>query len=131
MLDHIAIATKSPEKFIEMFKKLGFEYKGKELIEKEKVNIYFLAKNSLKIELLEPLDDSKINDFINKRGETFHHLAISVENISKEINNLKNFGFNFVNEIPKEGGEGKKIAFIHPKSSFGILIELVEKKNES
>lgn len=129
MLDHIAIACKNPESFIEMFIRLGFEYKGKELVEREKVNIYFLIKDSFKIEILEPLKDSKINDFINKRGETFHHIAISVENISSEINNLKKFGFNFVNETPKEGGEGKKIAFIHPKSSCGILIELVEKKD--
>jgi methylmalonyl-CoA/ethylmalonyl-CoA epimerase len=127
MLDHIAIAVKNPKDFIDIFQKIGFEYKNKEVVESEGVIIHFLIKENLRIELLEPLNEnSKILNFISKRGETFHHIAFSVKNISKEIENLKEKGFEFINEEPKKGAEGKKISFINPKSSKGVLIEIVE-----
>ncbi len=131
MLEHIAIAVKNPQEFIEIFKKIGFEYIKAEVVESEGVKVHILLKEGLRIELLEPLKEkSKISNFLSKRGETFHHIALSVKNLSKEIDNLKKEGFEFINEETKKGAEGKKISFIHPKSSKGILIELVEVKNE-
>lgn len=132
MLDHIAIAVKNPENFIEIFKKLGFEYEKMEKVESEEVVVHFLKKNNFCIELLEPLKEtSRILNFIEKKGETFHHIALKVENISSEMENLKRKGFNFINENPKTGAQGKKISFIHPKSTGGILVEICEGKDEN
>lgn len=131
MLDHIAIATKNPENFIEIFKNLGFGYEKVEEVETEGVRVHFLKKEGLCIELLEPLkENSKISNFLEKKGETFHHIALKTENIMEKIKNLKEKGFVFINEEPKIGGKGKKIAFLHPKSTAGILVEICEEKDE-
>ncbi len=131
MLEHIAIATKNPGLFIQNFVNLGFIYKGFEIIEGEGVKTHFLIKENLKIELLEPLrEDSKINKFIEKKGETFHHIAINVKDLKKEMEILKNLGYEFVREEPVKGAEDKLIAFLHPKTFSGILVELCEEENE-
>lgn len=132
MLDHIAIAVKSPENFIKIFENLGFEYEKMEKVESEEVIVHFLKKDDFHIELLEPSgENSKISNFLEKKGETFHHIALKVKNIYSEIENLKKNGFNFINEVPRAGGKGKKISFIHPKSTGGILIEICEEKDEN
>ena len=82
-----------------------------------------------KVELLEATSESSpINKFINKRGEGVHHIAFEVENIESEIKRLKSEGFKLINDFPKDGADNKRIAFIHPKDTSGVLIELCQEK---
>ena len=90
---------------------------------------HFFQVGSNKVELLEATSpDSAIAKFIEKRGEGLHHVAFAVEDIFAEINRLKEEGFVFINDTPKDGADNKLIAFLHPKSTNGVLIELCQEK---
>lgn len=132
MLEHIAFASENPEDLIRAFEEIGFLCEGVEVVESEEVKVHFLKKENLKIEVLEPLSEkSKLVEFIKKRGNAFHHIAISVRDIEGEVDKLKKKGFKFTSEKIKIGAGNKKIIFIHPHFTSGILIELCEEKNES
>ena len=99
------------------------------MVESEKVNTGFFQTGDSKIELIEAYaPGSPIEKFIEKRGEGLHHIAFEVEDIEEEITRLKNEGFAFINESPKEGADNKMVCFLHPKQTNGILIELVMEK---
>jgi methylmalonyl-CoA/ethylmalonyl-CoA epimerase len=90
------------------------------------VNTAFFLKDQTKIELLEGYSpESPIYKFIEKKGEGIHHIAFEVEDIEAEIKRLVNEGFTLINEIPKQGADNKLVCFLHPKSTNGVLIELV------
>ncbi|WP_290898244.1 methylmalonyl-CoA epimerase [Ferroglobus sp.] len=126
-IDHIGVAVKNLEEAIELYKKLGFEVKGIEEIEDQKVRVAMLPVGESKIELIEATsEDSAVAKFIEKRGEGIHHIAINVENIEKALENAKNNGLQLIDEKPRIGAGGKKIAFVHPKSTKGVLLEFVE-----
>ena len=131
-IEHIGIAVKKLSESIPLFEKLLNSpcYKT-EAVESEKVNTGFFQTGDSKIELVEAYaPGSPIHKFIEKRGEGLHHIAFEVEDIEEEIERLKNEGFTFINELPKEGADNKMVCFLHPKQTNGILIELVmEKKN--
>ncbi|SIQ40017.1 methylmalonyl-CoA epimerase [Chryseobacterium sp. RU37D] len=129
-LEHIGIAVKSLGVSDNLFTKLlGKESYKKESVEREGVVTSFYAAGESKIELLEASkEDSPISKFIDKKGEGIHHLAFVVENIFEEIKRLKNEGFQFISEEPKEGADNKLIVFLHPKYTNGILIELCQEK---
>ncbi len=128
-IDHIGVAVKNLEEAIELYKKLGFEVKGIEEIEDQKVRVAMLPVGESKIELIEATsEDSAVAKFIEKRGEGIHHIAINVENIEKALENAKNNGLQLIDEKPRIGAGGKKIAFVHPKSTKGVLLEFVEVK---
>ena len=83
----------------------------------------------MKIELLEATNsDSPIAKFLDKRGEGIHHIAFGVENIEAEIERLKKEGFQFISEEPKDGADNKRVVFLHPKSTNGVLVELCQEK---
>ena len=127
-IEHIGIAVKDAKASVELFSKLfnAQPYKT-EIVESENVNTNFFQVGPNKIELLQALTtDSAIAKFIEKKGEGIHHIAYAVEDIHAEMNRLKNEGFIFINEEPKQGADNKLIAFIHPKSSNGVLIELCQ-----
>lgn len=127
ILDHIGIAVKDMEKAIELYRDvLGLTLARTVKVESERVEIAFLPAGDAKIELLKGTDEeSPISKFINKRGEGIHHLAFKVENIEKALETLKEKGVRLIDEKPKVGDKGK-IAFIHPSSTRGVLIELME-----
>jgi len=126
-IDHIGIAVSNLDEAIELYKKLGFEVKGVEEVAEQKVKVAMLPIGESKIELLEATsDDSAIAKFIEKRGEGIHHIAVNVEDIEKALENAKNEGIKLIDEKPRIGAGGKKVAFIHPKSTKGVLLEFVE-----
>ena len=95
----------------------------------EGVSTSFFKVGDTKIELLEANDpNSAIAKFIEKRGEGIHHIAFEVEDIEKEMERLKSLGFELIHAIPKDGADNKRICFLHPKSTNGILVELCQEK---
>jgi len=128
-LDHIAIAVKSIEERLKIWRDiLGFKLEVIEDVLDQKVKVAVLDINGQHIELLEPLEEtSTISKFIEKKGEGLHHLCFEVENIESMLLNMKKQGIKLIDEVPKIGASGKKIAFIHPKDMGGVLIELSQK----
>ncbi len=127
-IEHIGIAVKDLEVSNELFAKLLGEphYKTEE-VESEGVKTSFFMNGPNKIELLEATrPDSPIAKFIEKKGEGIHHIAFDVEDIVSEIKRLKSEGFVVLNETPKKGADNKLVAFLHPKSTNGVLIELCQ-----
>lgn len=127
-IEHIGVAVKSLENSNELFAKLFGEphYKVEE-VASEGVNTSFFKVGENKIELLEATKaDSPIAKFIEKKGEGIHHIAFDVDDIVSEIERLKGEGFIVLNEKPKHGADNKLVAFLHPKSSNGVLIELCQ-----
>ena len=124
-IEHIGIAVKSLEKSNELFSKLfGKEAYKIEEVASEGVNTSFFMMGESKIELLEATkEDSPIAKFIEKKGEGIHHIAFDVTDIEAEIERLKGEGFIVLNEKPKKGADNKLVAFLHPKSTNGVLIE--------
>ncbi len=127
-IDHIGIAVRNMAESNELFRKLLGETHYKiETVETEKVATSFFQVGESKIELLEATDpDSPIAKFIEKRGEGIHHLAFEVDDIKKEIERLEKEGFVPLNREPKRGADNKWVAFLHPKSSNGVLVELCQ-----
>jgi len=127
-IEHIGIAVKDIAKSNELFSSLfnKSSYKIEEVLG-EGVKTSFFQMGSSKIELLEATNpDSSIAKFIEKKGEGIHHIAFAVENIIDEIKRLKKEGFHIINEKPKKGADNKLVAFIHPKTTNGVLIELCQ-----
>jgi len=129
-LEHIGIAVASLGVSDDLFARLlGKPSYKKESVEREGVVTSFYQTGESKIELLEASnDDSPISKFISKKGEGIHHLAFGVDNILDEIDRLKKEGFEFISEEPKEGADNKLVAFLHPKSTNGVLVELCQEK---
>jgi methylmalonyl-CoA/ethylmalonyl-CoA epimerase len=127
-IEHIGIAVVNLEESSIIYEKLfgAPAYKHEE-VASEGVKTAFFISGPNKIELLEATNpESPIAKFIAKRGEGIHHIAFDVEDIVLEIERLKNEGFIVLNEIPKKGADNKLVAFLHPKSTNGVLIELCQ-----
>ena len=127
-IEHIGIAVKSLEDSNKLFAKLfGKPHYKVEAVESEGVSTSFFEVGPNKIELLEATKpDSPIAKFIEKKGEGIHHIAFAVNDIEKEIKRLKEDGFTVLNETPKKGADNKLVAFLHPKTTNGVLIELCQ-----
>ena len=129
-VEHIGIAVESISESLKVYEAL-FQttcYK-EEIVESEGVKTAFLQVGDAKIELLEATHaDSPIAKFLEKGKQGFHHIAFEVENIDEEIKRLIKEGFVLIHETPKDGADNKRIAFLHPKSTAGMLIELCQEK---
>ncbi|MBE8539278.1 methylmalonyl-CoA epimerase [Geoglobus acetivorans] len=126
-IDHIGIAVKSLDEAVELYRKLGFEVKDIEEVPEQKVRVAMLPAGESKIELLEATSpESAIAKHVEKRGEGIQHIAINVSNIEEAIENAKRNGLQVIDEKPRIGAGGKKVAFVHPKSTKGVLLEFVE-----
>jgi len=128
-VDHVGIAVKNLEEALEIFeKKLGLKLEKIRVVKEQKVQVAVLSTGGeTKIELLEPTSpDSPVAKFLEKRGEGIHHIALKVKGIEDLLLKLKNKGLKLVNEEPRRGIDGAKIAFIHPKSTKNTLIEFCE-----
>ncbi len=129
-VEHIGIAVSDLSNANQLFEQLFNQkvYKT-ERVEEEGVSTSFFKVGQTKIELLEATNpDSPIAKFIQKRGEGIHHIAFEVEDIEQEMNRLKDVGFELIHHEPKNGADNKRICFLHPKSTNGILIELCQEK---
>ncbi|MEH7437324.1 methylmalonyl-CoA epimerase [Neobacillus drentensis] len=129
-VDHIGIAVKSLENTLPFYTDvLELTLLGIEEVESQKVKVAFLQAGGTKLELLEPTsEESPIAKFIEKRGEGIHHVALGVESIEERIIEMKEKGIQMIDQRPRLGAGGAQIAFMHPKSSTGVLYELCEKK---
>ncbi|MDH5782146.1 MAG: methylmalonyl-CoA epimerase [Candidatus Bathyarchaeota archaeon] len=127
-LDHIAIAVSKLDEALQIYEKiLGLKLEKTMVVEDQKVRLAFLLAGETRIELLEPTaTESAVSRFIEKKGEGIHHIALKVTNIEGFLKQLKEKGIALVDEKPRVGAEGGKIAFLHPKSLKNVLIELCE-----
>lgn len=128
-VDHIGIAVKNLEETLKFYEgALGLKCGGTEVVEEQKVKVAFLPIGDTEIELLESTDEQgPISRYIEKKGEGIQHMAYRVDNIEKAIEEMKAKGIRMIDEKPRYGAGGAKIAFLHPKSTYGVLIELCER----
>ncbi|MDQ0156465.1 methylmalonyl-CoA epimerase [Robertmurraya andreesenii] len=131
-VDHIGIAVRSLEESLPFYTEvLGLKLQGIEEVESEKVKVAFIQIGETKLELLEPTSaDSAIAMHIDKRGEGIHHIALGVDSIEARIAEMKEKGINMINDQAKIGAGGALVAFMHPKSTGKVLMELCEKKEK-
>ena len=131
-IEHIGIAVKDIEASNQLFEKLlGTPAYKTEEVASEGVKTSFFMNGPNKIELLEATNpDSPIAKFLEKKGEGIHHIAFDVEDIVAEIARLKEEGFMVLNETPKKGADNKLVAFLHPKGTNGVLVELCQEIKE-
>ncbi len=127
-IDHIAVVVEDIEQALSLFRDtLGLELSHTETIPEQGVKIAFLPVGESEIELLEPLSaDTSIAKFLAKRGEGMHHICLEVEDIDAALADLKEKGVRLINKTAVAGAHGR-VAFIHPKSTHGVLIELLER----
>jgi methylmalonyl-CoA/ethylmalonyl-CoA epimerase len=127
-IDHIGIAVNLSEALAVYEGSLGLKHERVTVVESQKVKVAFLQVGESRIELLEPLSkESTLAGFLQKRGEGIHHVALRVDGIEDMLKKLQNQGITLIDEKPRLGAEGGKIAFLHPKSVKGVLLELCEK----
>jgi len=128
-LDHVGVAVRDLEQTIELYKNiLGFQIGERHVLTERKVKVAFISSGGeTQIELLEPLSsDSTIGKFLDSRGEGLHHIAVKVKDIKTVLDQLKQKGATLIDDTPRQGAEGKLIAFVHPKTTKGVLLELVQ-----
>lgn len=127
-INHIGIAVEKIDDYIAFYRDtLGLTVEGTETVEEQKVKVAFLTIGDTRIELLEPTSpESPIAKFMEKKGPGVHHLAFEVDDIAAELARMKEKGVKLIDETPRCGAHHTKIAFIHPKESKGVLVELTE-----
>src|SRR5262245_23810309 len=127
-LDHVGIAVTSIDDALRTYQdRLGFTLREIVVIDEQKVRVAVLPAGDIRIELLEPTaNDSPIQKFLEKRGEGIHHLCFQVNDVQQKIEELSSASMQLIAMSSERGLEGRKIAFLHPKSTHGVLIELVE-----
>ncbi|HIB66321.1 MAG TPA: methylmalonyl-CoA epimerase [Phycisphaerales bacterium] len=125
-IDHIAIAVNSLEESLAFYQEaLGLSLEGIEEVKEQKVRVALLKVGQTRIELLEPTsEDSPISSFLAKRGPGLHHIALATTQLQSRLDKLDSEGVKLIDRVAKIGAEGKQIAFVHPKASGGVLMEL-------
>ena len=129
-INHLGIATKGIDEALRFWEDaLGLQNTHTETVEDQKVRVAMLPLGESRIELLEPTsDDSPISKFLEKRGSGIHHIAVEVEDIEAALSKLKTQGMRLIDESPRQGADGCLVAFVHPSSANGVLLELVQKQ---
>lgn len=126
-IDHLGIAVKSLAAAKSVYEKLGFKVAAEETVEAEKVRVAMLPVGDSRLELMEPTsDDSTVARFIAKRGEGLHHVCLRVPNLADVVARLKHDGVRLVSDQIKTGAGGHRYIFVHPQSTGGVLLELVD-----
>lgn len=128
IIEHIGIAVRSLEEATKTYEEsLGLEVEGIEKVEDQGVRVAMLPIGESRIELLEPITpESPIEKFLAKRGPGIHHIAVRVDNIEESLEKMKLAGVKLIDESPRVGAGNKRIAFVHPSSTHGVMLELVE-----
>ncbi len=126
-IDHIGVAVVSIDDALPIYRALGLQEARREEVPTQKVVTAFLPVGESRIELLEPTsEDSPVAKFLKKRGQGIHHICFAVEDIEAAIKDLELKGFRLLHSRPVPGANGKQVAFLHPDSGHGVLIELAE-----
>jgi methylmalonyl-CoA/ethylmalonyl-CoA epimerase len=130
-IDHLGIAVNSIEEAKKLFHDiLGLKFEGTETVQEQKVTTAFFPVGDSEVELLESTaPDGPIAKYLEKRGEGIQHIAFRVDNLEEALAELKDKGIRLIDEKPRQGAGGAKIAFLHPKSTHGVLIELSERED--
>jgi len=127
-IDHIGIAVKNLAESAKLYEMLGIKSTGVEEVAQQKVKVSFFPVGDSEIELLESTSpDGPIAKYIEKNGEGIQHMALRVDNIEAALAELKAKGVRLIDKVPRMGAGGKKIAFLHPKDTNGVLVELCQK----
>jgi methylmalonyl-CoA epimerase len=128
-VDHVGIAVKDLDEAIHVYRDiLGFKLEGVHTLNERMLKIAFFSLGESRIELLQPLSpDSTVAKFLETRGEGIQHLAVKVKNVEATLEEFKRKGVVLIDEKPRTGALGNKMVFVHPKSTRGVLLELVEK----
>ena len=128
-IDHLGIAVESNASAKDVFERLlGLKIKDQEEVPQQKVRTAFYPCDDVNLELLEPTSpDSPVGKFLEKRGEGFHHVAFEVDDIKAELLRLSGLGVELIDKVPRKGAHHTQIAFLHPRSTRGLLVELVER----
>lgn len=128
-LDHVGIAVKNLDETLKFYTDvLGLELSEVEVVEEQKVKVAFLPIGDTEVELLESTsEDGPIAKYIERNGEGVQHLAFLVENLEEAIKDMQEKGMKMIDEMPRYGAGGAKIAFMHPKSSYRVLVELCQR----
>ncbi|MBS4058839.1 MAG: methylmalonyl-CoA epimerase [Bacteroidetes bacterium] len=131
-IEHIGIAVKSLDSAIPYYERLlGTPCYAIEEVKDQRVKTAFFKVGQTKIELLESTDpEGPVGKFIEKKGEGIHHIAFAVNGLEAALDEIKESGIQLIDQQPRKGAEGLHIAFLHPKSTFGVLTELCEDKNK-
>lgn len=126
-IDHVAVCVNDVDGAIEQYKRvLGLEPTVREVVESQRTEAVLLPIGETSVELISPKGNEGLERFLAKRGPGIHHLAIEVEGIEDALGALKALGVPLIDETPRKGARGHKVAFVHPKATGGVLIELVE-----
>lgn len=127
-INHIGVAVTSIDESLPYYRdQLQMNYEGSEVVEEQKVKVAFLQIGESRIELLEPTgEDSPIAGFLRKNGPGMHHIAYEVDDIEAALKRMEHDGVRLIDKAPRNGAHGARIAFIHPKSSGGVLTELCQ-----
>jgi len=129
-VNHIGIAVKDLDVAIEFYKKLGLEVEAMETVESQNVKVAFIPLGEVRIELLEATtEDSPIAKFIDKKGEGIHHVAFGTENLISILKQAESKDIQLIDKVPRKGAHNAEIAFLHPNSTHGVLLELCEEKS--
>ena len=132
-IDHLGIAVRSISDSLAFYREaLGLELAGTETVEDQGVKVALLPVGESRIELLEPFsEETPVGRFIARRGEGLHHICYEVDDLASKIDELRSRGVRLLDGYPRRGAEGKLVAFLHPASAHGVLVELVEKARTS
>ena len=126
-VDHIGIAVRNLDASLKAYASIGLRPTMREELPAEGVKIAFLPAGEAHLELLEPLSaDGVIARFLENRGEGLHHIALAVDDIEAAMQRARSAGLAVIDKVPRQGARGRKVAFVHPKSTAGVLLEFVE-----
>ncbi len=126
-IDHVAICVRDVDDAVAKYKQvLGLEPQSRELVASQKTEAVLLPIGETSLELISPRGNDGLEKFLEKRGPGLHHIAVEVEGIEQALLTLKALGVPLIDETPRKGARGHKVAFLHPKATGGVLVELVE-----
>ena len=126
-IDHVAVAVSDIDESLVKYKQvLGLDPREREVVASQKTEAVLLPVGDSNIELISPKGNEGLAKFLEKRGPGIHHIAIEVEGIEDALAFLKGLGVPLIDEAPRKGARGHKVAFVHPKATGGVLVELVE-----
>jgi methylmalonyl-CoA/ethylmalonyl-CoA epimerase len=130
-IDHVAVAVPDIDAALDKWRSVfGLEPRERELVASQKTEAVLLPVGDSNVELIEPKGNDGLARFLEKRGPGLHHVAIEVEGIESALSFLKALGVPLIDEAPRVGARGHKVAFVHPKATGGVLVELVEGHHE-
>lgn len=130
-INHVAVCVSDLDQAEDKFKKLGLVPSGREYVESQRTEVSFFPVGESNIELIKPAGNAGLEKFLEKRGQGIHHLALEVDHLAPALELLRALGVELLDQEPRPGAHGTKVAFLHPKALGGVLVELVEKGEDS